>query len=111
MRGNTFVMLIIAVVFGAVAVFFANIWLNNQTARPTAVTVAPAQVETSTIVVASRNISFGEAIIPEALLEIPWPTNSSPRPPCRWCHYPPRPQNLKADQLTPSTVSQWPLPQ
>ena len=78
MRGNTFVMLIIALVFGAVAVFFANIWLNNQTARPTAVIVAPAQVETSTIVVASRNISFGEAIIPDALIEIPWPKSAIP---------------------------------
>ena len=33
MRGNTVVMLVIALVFGAVAVFFANIWLNSQSSR------------------------------------------------------------------------------
>src|SRR5205809_1123709 len=55
MRGNTLMMFVIALVFGGVAVFFANTWLKSQEARQVAQpTVAPAQVETSTIVVAAR---------------------------------------------------------
>jgi pilus assembly protein CpaB len=78
MRGNTIVMLLIALVFGAVAVFFANIWLNNQTNRPSQVKLAPSTVETSTIVVAARDLAFGEPLNAEVLREIPWPKSSIP---------------------------------
>ena len=78
MRGNTIVMLVIAVVFGAVAVFFANIWLNSQSNRPTQVALAPSTVETSTIVVAARDLSFGEVLNAEVLREIPWPKSAVP---------------------------------
>lgn len=79
MRANSLIMLIIALVFGAVAVFFANIWLNNQTSTPVATTtVAPAVVETSTLVVAARDIAFGERLTPETLREIPWPKSTIP---------------------------------
>ena len=79
MRSNTFVMLLIALVFGAVSVFLANIWLKGQIS-PTApqVTIAPATVETSTIVVAYRDLAFGESLQPEMLREIPWPKSSIP---------------------------------
>ncbi len=78
MRANSFIMLIIALVFGAVAVFFANIWLSNQTSQPIAVAVAPAVVETSTLVVAARDVSFGERLTPDMLREIPWPKSTIP---------------------------------
>ena len=79
MRSNSLIMLVIALVFGAVAVFFANIWLNNQTSTSIATTtVTPALVETSTLVVAARDISFGERLTPETLREIPWPKSTIP---------------------------------
>jgi pilus assembly protein CpaB len=78
MRGNTLVMLIIALVFGAVAVFFANIWLNSQSNRPAQVATTASTVETSTIVVAARDLSFGEPLNAEVLREIPWPKSSIP---------------------------------
>ena len=50
MRGNTIVMLFIALVFGAISVFVANILLNNRV-NPTApqLVTEAATVETSTI--------------------------------------------------------------
>lgn len=79
MRGNTFVMLLIALFFGAISVFVANFWLNNR-ANPQApqVVVAPAAVETSTIVVAARDLVFGESLNTDSLREIPWPKASLP---------------------------------
>ena len=72
-------MLFIALVFGAISVFLANIWLKGQV-NPTApqVALAPATVETSTIVVAYRDLAFGESLQPEMLREIPWPKSSIP---------------------------------
>lgn len=78
MRGNTLVMFVIALVFGSIAVFMANIWLNNQSSRPLQVTLTPSTVETSTIVVAARDLTFGETLQPEVLREIPWPKSSIP---------------------------------
>ena len=79
MRGNTIVMLLIALVFGAISVFVANIWLNNRVNPPTQqVIVAPATVETSTIVVAARDLVFGESLNSDSLREIPWPKASVP---------------------------------
>ncbi len=79
MRGNTIVMLLIALVFGAIAVIVANVWLNNQTNQPVQKTaVVPAAVETSTIVVAARDLSFGESLNSDVLRELPWPKSSVP---------------------------------
>lgn len=78
LRGNTFVMLAIAVFFGAVAVFLANAWVKSQTGTPVAQAPVPAQVETATIVVASRDLKFGEPINEELLREIPWPKSAVP---------------------------------
>ena len=79
MRGNTIVMLIIALVFGAISVFVANIWLSNRANPPVQqAVVASAAVETSTIVVASRDLAFGELLNSDVLREIPWPKSSIP---------------------------------
>ena len=78
MRANSFVMLIIALFFGAVAVFFANVWLSKQTSSPLVNVVTPAAVETSTLVVAARDIGFGERLTAETLREIPWPKSTIP---------------------------------
>ena len=77
MRTNTLVMLLIAIVFGSIAVFLANVWLTSQN-RQAAVAPAPEPVETSTLVVASTNLTFGAVLKPETLREIPWPKNALP---------------------------------
>ena len=78
MRGNTLVTLVIAVVFGAIAVFLANIWLKAQAPGPVVQVIQPSNVETSTIVVAGRDMKFGEPLNEEVLREIPWPKTAVP---------------------------------
>jgi len=76
-RGNTIILLIIAVIFGSLAVLAANFWLRVQTPQISE-KPAPAKVETSTIVVASRDLKFGEPLTEDFLREIPWPRDSVP---------------------------------
>ena len=78
MRGNTLVMLVIAIVFGAIAVFVANVWLQRQEPRQAVLAPEPAKVEIATIVVAGRDLTFGEPLNDEVLREIPWPRASVP---------------------------------
>jgi pilus assembly protein CpaB len=70
-------MLLIAIVFGSIAVFLANVWLTSQS-RLAAVAPPPEPVETATLVVASTNLTFGAVLKPETLREIPWPKNALP---------------------------------
>ena len=81
MRTSTIVMVGFAVVFGLLAVFLANAWLNNraaQTMRDLAAqqkTAPPAH----TLVVASKPLKFGDVITSFSLREIPWPDNAIPQ--------------------------------
>ena len=81
MRTSTIVMVGFAVVFGLLAVFLANAWLNNraaQTMRDLAAqqkTAPPAH----TLVVASKPLKFGDVITSYALREIPWPDDAVPQ--------------------------------
>ena len=77
MRTGTVVMLLLAVVFGGIAVLLANVWLNNQP-RPVAEVAPVPQAEISTIVVAGIDLGFGATLQPESLREIPWPKASVP---------------------------------
>jgi pilus assembly protein CpaB len=77
MRANSVVMLAVAILFGAVAVYLANMWLAAQSRQQVQVVQAPA-VETATIVVATTDLSFGTIISPENVREIPWPKTSMP---------------------------------
>ena len=77
MRGNIVVMLVLAIISGAIAVFLANVWLNNQNQQVPVAAVTPA-VETSTLVVAAINLGFGVQLQRETLREIPWPKDSVP---------------------------------
>jgi pilus assembly protein CpaB len=80
-RTSTIVMVGFAVVFGLLAVFLANAWLNNraaQTMRDLAAqqkTVPPAH----TLVVASKPMKFGDVITSSSLHEISWPANAVPQ--------------------------------
>src|SRR5881394_2922868 len=70
-RKNTIVMVGIAVVFGLLAVFVAQGWLNYQ-AELSRRTVAPAapKVATRTIVVATAPLRFGAHVSADNLREV-----------------------------------------
>ena len=59
MRASTIVMIGFAVVFGLLAVFIAQVWLNNQ-ASMRAKNVEPAKaIASQTVVVAKQPLRFG----------------------------------------------------
>ena len=79
MRASTFVMIGFAVVFGLLAVFIANVWLNNQAnqrAKTIESTAKPAV--TKTIVVAKQALRFGTELNASQLEEVPWPAEAMP---------------------------------
>jgi pilus assembly protein CpaB len=78
-RKNTIVMVGIAVVFGLLAVFVAQGWLNYQ-AELSRKTVAPKQQQlaTRTIVVAAAPMRFGAHVAPDGLREVSWPDAAIP---------------------------------
>jgi len=68
-----------AVVFGLLAVFIAQVWLNNQAsmqARNFEANKKPTS--TRTIVVASQPLRFGTELSAAMLQEVPWPAESVP---------------------------------
>jgi pilus assembly protein CpaB len=78
-RASTFVMIGFAVVFGLLAVFIANVWLNNQAnqrAKTIESTAKPAV--TKTIVVAKQALRFGTELNASQLEEVPWPADAMP---------------------------------
>ena len=77
MRGNVIIMLVLAIISGAIAVFLASTWLNNQSRQASVVAPQPA-METSTIVVAATDLGYGVALQQETLREMPWPKSSVP---------------------------------
>jgi pilus assembly protein CpaB len=80
MRLGTIVMFVLALVFGGGAVIFANAWLSSQVPAPGVQqqVAAQAPIETQTIVVAAKDLSFGEALTVEKLKEIPWARSDVP---------------------------------
>ncbi|WP_246673626.1 Flp pilus assembly protein CpaB [Mesorhizobium sp. B2-9-1] len=67
-------MIVLAGVFGVLAVVLANIWLANQRS-------AMAQsngVQASTVVVAAVPLKFGDALSADKLREIAWPAGAMP---------------------------------
>ena len=77
MRASTFVMIGFAVVFGLLAVFVAQVWLNNQ-AHKQARNLDTKPVATKTIVVAKEPLRFGTTLTAKMLREVPWPANAMP---------------------------------
>jgi pilus assembly protein CpaB len=80
-RSSTIIMIAVAAVFGLLAVFVAQSWLNSQAdarlrsfeaqkSKPTA---------TQTLVVASHALRFGNELAPGALREMPWPADGLPQ--------------------------------
>ena len=80
MRKSTLVMVAFAVVFGLLAVFIAQAWLNGQAERRLRSLEAQKKpLAASTIVVASQRLPFGVELGREHLREVPWPAESMPQ--------------------------------
>lgn len=82
MKSRPIIMIAIAVIFGAMSIFIADIWLNAESnARPVAakevIQQAPQQ-KFDTIVVAAKPLRYGDPIAASALVEIPWPADKLP---------------------------------
>lgn len=71
-------MIVVALVFGALAVFVAQSWLNSQNDARLKNVPAPVAVKTRTIVVASAPLRFGIEMNARNLREVPWPDNAIP---------------------------------
>lgn len=83
MKNKAITMIGIAAIVGAIAIFFANMWISKSVSQPPKVAAAstvPQQpaVKFKTIVVAKQALNFGAEIAPEMLAEIPWAEGAVP---------------------------------
>src|ERR1700681_397799 len=80
MRSSTIIMIAVAAIFGLLAVFVAQSWLNRQAeARLKSIEAQrKAPVATNTLVVASRPLRFGVELTPSSLRELPWASDALP---------------------------------
>lgn len=79
MRKSTLVMIAFAVVFGLLAVFVAQSWLNNAAAnRMKNLEVKKSTAPASTIVVATERLQYGTELAKNHLKEIAWPADAVP---------------------------------
>ena len=81
MRVSTIVMIAFAVVFGLLAVFVAQSWLNNQAEQRMKTLEAQNKTKptvTKTIVVASKALRFGQELTAQNLREVGWPEDALP---------------------------------
>jgi pilus assembly protein CpaB len=67
-----------AVVFGLLAVFIAQVWLNNQASMQARNAPKPTQVASQTVVVAKQPLRFGTELNASMLQEVPWPSDALP---------------------------------
>ncbi|MDH6234872.1 pilus assembly protein CpaB [Mesorhizobium soli] len=75
MRANSIIMIMLAGIFGVLAVVLANMWLSNQRNQ---MALASEKPET-TIVVAAEPLKFGDQISADKLRQIPWPAGAIPQ--------------------------------
>jgi Flp pilus assembly protein CpaB len=80
-RSSTVIMIVVAAVFGLLAVFVAQSWLNAQAeARLKSLEARKAKpTAAQTLVVAGRQLRFGNELAASALREVPWPTDTLPQ--------------------------------
>jgi pilus assembly protein CpaB len=79
-RVSTIVMIGFAVLFGLLAVFVAQTWLNSQAEQRMKSLEAQKKptVATTTLVVANKALRYGNDVAAGALKEIPWPSEAIP---------------------------------
>jgi pilus assembly protein CpaB len=76
-RKSTIVMIAFAVMFGLLAVFVAQSWLNSAAEqRMKSLEANKKPVSTRTIVVAAKPLRFGNEVTADSLREVPWPEGS-----------------------------------
>ena len=80
MRTSTIVMIGFAVLFGLLAVFLAQTWLNNQAEQRMRSLEANKKPPppAHTVVVAAKPLRFGDELTAAALREVPWPDGALP---------------------------------
>lgn len=78
MRSSTIVMIGLAALFGVLAVFITQTWLNSQAERMKTREVKTQPIATRTIVVASKPLRFGMELQKAHLREISWPEAAMP---------------------------------
>ena len=79
MRSSTIIMIAFAAVFGLLAVFLAQAWLNSQAEmRARSLDAMKKPLAVQTIVVASKPLRFGAELGAVSLREIPWPEEAVP---------------------------------
>jgi pilus assembly protein CpaB len=74
MRANTLIMIVLAGVFGVLAVVLANIWLASQRNAMARTDDVPRD----TVVVAAVPLKFGDTLTADKLREIAWPAGAVP---------------------------------
>jgi pilus assembly protein CpaB len=78
-RSSTILMIAFAVVFGLLAVFVAQSWLNSQAEmRARNLEAMKKPLATQTIVVAAKPLRFGAELGSMSLREVPWPADALP---------------------------------
>jgi pilus assembly protein CpaB len=76
---STLVMIAVAAVFGLLAVFVAQAWLNREAeTRLRSLEANKKPLAQQTLVVASRPLRFGNEVAAAALREVPWPQDAIP---------------------------------
>ncbi|MBZ9821461.1 Flp pilus assembly protein CpaB [Mesorhizobium sp. CA4] len=75
MRANTVIMIVLASVFGVLAVVLANLWLANQRS---AMARTEDGVQRDTVVVAAVPLKFGDTLSADKLREVAWPSGAVP---------------------------------
>ena len=79
MRKSTIVMIAFAVMFGLLAVFVAQSWLNSAAEqRMRSLEANKKPVMTKTIVVAAKPLRFGNELVAGSLREVEWPDKALP---------------------------------
>ncbi|MER9192908.1 Flp pilus assembly protein CpaB [Mesorhizobium australicum] len=74
MRANTLIMIVLAGVFGVLAVVLANMWLASQRNAM----ARTEDVPRDTVVVAAVPLKFGDTLTEDKLREIAWPAGAVP---------------------------------
>ncbi|MDF3214365.1 Flp pilus assembly protein CpaB [Mesorhizobium sp. M7A.F.Ca.CA.001.09.2.1] len=74
MRANTVIMIVLAGVFGVLAVVLANIWLANQRGAM----ARTEDIQRDTVVVAAVALKFGDTLSADKLREVAWPAGAVP---------------------------------
>jgi pilus assembly protein CpaB len=77
-RASTIVMIGFAVVFGLLAVFIAQIWLNNQASLRANMQAPKSEAPTRTIVVAKQPLRFATELNAAMLKEVTWTADAVP---------------------------------